>query len=76
MFHLIAAVACVAAGTLFVTVFGITGITAERDYVSSHRGAGCVKSASWKLTEGSAAQFPGGSAAEKTPSQASIRRGQ
>jgi len=43
MFHLIAAVACVAAGTLFVTVFGITGITAERDYVSSHRGAGCVK---------------------------------
>jgi len=28
MFHLIAAVACVAAGTLFVTVFGITGITA------------------------------------------------
>ncbi len=43
MFHPIAAVACVAAGTLFVTVFGITGITAERDYVSSHRGAGCVK---------------------------------
>jgi hypothetical protein len=28
MFHLIAHVACVAAGTLFVTVFGITGITA------------------------------------------------
>ena len=28
MFHVIAAVACVAAGSLFVTVFGITGITA------------------------------------------------
>jgi hypothetical protein len=27
MFHLIAAVACFATGSLFVTVFGITGIT-------------------------------------------------
>jgi hypothetical protein len=33
MFHLIAAVACVAAGTLFVTVFGITGITPGQDQV-------------------------------------------
>jgi hypothetical protein len=44
MLQLIAAVACVAAGTLFITVFGITGITADnvKDFSSRRRiGVSC-----------------------------------